>query len=364
MRSGAFAAWSGLVLVSSAGAQTRVVIPGGTLRGAITNDVGQAGLSYALVTVLGADRRAFANEQGRFLITGLKPGADRVRVQQIGYAPVEIDVVLVGPGSEPAASDQLVIPPGAKIQVLPDLIVTADAGLRRYLQPLGCVAPTGAITDGTAQLVVDQAVTNADRILAVEQGYPFIVTFEHVREAYDSAERLRARWIDTIAINPAKRGGYRRGQVLAQARLWAPLDAVYFTMGDVARKEFQRAHCAWYMGTDSTDAGRTHRIDFEPAPGVKTADWAGSLQFDRETFQLVRSDARLVQVDPDDDRLQSALCAVRYGGEIPTIVHEQLALCLTSTGRSATATSRDIYRVIATRWLGIRPGDPPMERPR
>ena len=76
MRSGPFAAWwSGLVLVSSAGAQTRVVSPGGALHGAITNAVGQAGLSYALVTVVGADRRAFANEQGRFLITGLKPGA-------------------------------------------------------------------------------------------------------------------------------------------------------------------------------------------------------------------------------------------------------------------------------------------------
>ena len=81
MRSGPFAAWwSGLVLVSSAGAQTRVVIPGGALHGAITNTVGQAGLSYALVTVAVADRRAFANEQGRFLITGLKPGDDSLAV--------------------------------------------------------------------------------------------------------------------------------------------------------------------------------------------------------------------------------------------------------------------------------------------
>lgn len=45
------------------------------------------------------------------------------------------------------------------------------------------------------------------------------------------------------------------------------------------------------------------------------------------------------------------------GGEIPTIIHEQLALCLTDTGGSGTATSRDVYRVIATRWLGPRPGD-------
>ncbi len=364
MRSGAVAAWwSGLVLLSSAGAQTRVVIPGGALHGAITNAVGQAGLSYALVTVVGADRRAFANEQGRFLITGLKPGPDRVRVQQIGYAPVEIDVFLVEPGRDPGGSEQLVIAPGAKIQVLPDLVVSAE-GLRRYQQPQGCIAPAGAITGGAAELVIDQAVTNADRILAVEQVYPFIVTFEHVREAYDSVERLQARWIDTIAINSAKRDGYHRGMVLARRWLWAPRDAVYFTMGDVARKEFQQAHCVWCLGPDSTEGLSTHRIDFEPAPRVKTADWAGSLQFDRETFQLVRSDARLVQIEPGDHRLESALCAVRYGGEIPTIVHEQLALCLTGTSRPAPATTRVIYRAIATRWLGARPGDPPPERPR
>jgi hypothetical protein len=334
--------WLGLA--STATAQVRVAIPRGVLRGATIDSVRQAGLSYALVTVIGADRRAFADVGGGFVITGLKPGPDRVRVQQIGFAPVEIDVSLVDPGRDPTASAQLTIALGTRVQILPELTVTAARDLRTYRQP---------------RLVVDQAITNADRILAVELDYPFIVTFEHIREAYDSTERLVGRWIDTIPLNPAKRMKYRRGRVIGRDRLGRPSDAVYFTMGDLGQDEFQAAHCLWYVGVDSTDAGRVHRIAFEPAPGVRTADWAGNLQFDRDSYHLVRSDAWLVSVRAESDLVRSARCAVRYGGEIPTIIHEQLALCLTDTDGSGTASSRDIYRVIATRFLGRRPGEQP-----
>ena len=108
---------------------------------------------------------------------------------------------------------------GAKVQVLPELNVTAGAGFRTYRQPKQCVAPANALTGANAQLVIDQAVTNADRIVALERGYPFIVRFEHVREAYDSEDQLLARWIDTIAINPARRAGYRRGRLRAFLRV-------------------------------------------------------------------------------------------------------------------------------------------------
>ncbi len=349
--------WLGLA--STGAAQVRVAIPRGVLRGVATDSVRQAGLGYALVTVVGADRRAFADERGGFVITGLKPGPDRVRVQQIGYAPVEIDVSLVDPGRDPTASAQLTIALGTRVQILPELTVTAARDLRTYRQPRECVAPAGAIGGAAGRLVVDQAVTNADRILAVERDYPFVVTFEHVREAYDSTERLVGRWIDTIPLNPAKRMKYRRGRVIGRDRLGRPSDAVYFTMGDLSQDEFQRAHCLWYVGVDSTEAGWVHRIAFEPAPGVGAADWGGTLQFERDSYHLVRSDAWLVRAVAEPGLVQSARCAVRYGGEIPTIIHEQLALCQTDAGGSGTVSSRDMYRVLATRFLGRRPGEQP-----
>jgi hypothetical protein len=321
-------------------------------------------LSYALVTVIGADRRVFANEAGRFAIAGLGAGADRIRIQQIGYAPVEIGVVLISRTSDSTASDQLAVAMGARVQVLPDLVVTTDAGRRTYRQPKGCVTPTWAIVGAGAQLVVDQAVTNADRILAVERDYPIVVGFEHVRELIDSADRILRRWVDTTEMNPARRPGYRRGKVLPVVRRhrlarFQSRDANYFTVGDLARDEFQGSHCVWYRGPDSTDMGLVHRLDFEPAPGIKTADWAGSLQFDRETFQLVRSDAWLVGADPRRHAIGAARCAVRYGGEIPTIVHEQVARCFADPQMPGSPTTHDAYRAIATRFLRAKPGDPP-----
>ncbi|MFN0181523.1 MAG: carboxypeptidase-like regulatory domain-containing protein [Gemmatimonadales bacterium] len=340
-----------------------MAIPDGVLRGTISDTSRQAPLSYALVTVVGADRRVFANEAGRFAIAGLGAGPDRIRIQQIGYAPVEIGVVLVARAADSSVVDQLVVAMGARVQVLPDLIVTADAGRRTYRQPKGCRAPTWAIVGAGAQLVVDQAVTNADRIRAVERDYPIEVDFEHLRELLDSADRVLRRWVDTVAMNPARRSGYRRGKVLPVVRRYPlarpqPRDAVYFTAGDLARDEFQGSHCVWYRGPDSTDLGLVYRLDFEPAPGIKTADWAGSLQFDRETFQLVRSDAWLVGADPRRHAIGAARCAVRYGGEIPTIVHEQVARCYADPRLPGSPITHDAYRAIATRFLRAKPGDP------
>lgn len=346
---------AGVGLATTAAGQTRVLIPGGVLRGTVTDTTGGAGLSYALVTVVRLDRRSFANERGAFAIAGLKPGPERLRVQQIGYAPLELNLMLVDPGKDAAAVDQLIITLGARVQVLPDLVVTA-ADIRTYRQPESCVAPANALTGGSAQLVIDQAVTNADRIVALEQDYPFIVTFEHVREARDSTDAVVGRWVDTIPLNPAHRAWYRRGAVLPRPPLFRPQEAHYFTMGDLARVEFQRAHCVWYIGTDSTEAGPVHRLVFEPAPGVKSADWAGMLQFDRESFQLARSDAWLVQVGSRAE-IRMARCAVRYGGDVPTIIHERIALCQTDLGRPDGVTSRDVYRVLSTRFLGQRPGE-------
>src|SRR4029079_17700308 len=90
-------------------------------------------------------------------------------------------------------------------------------------------------------------------------------------------------------------------------------EAVYFTVVDLARKEFQKAHCLWYAGTDSTAEGWVHRIDFEPEPGVRSVDWEGRLLFDRETFQLVRSEAWLVRA-AHPARGQGGDFARRYRG--------------------------------------------------
>jgi hypothetical protein len=334
-------------------AQTRVSLRSGTLRGIVQDTSRRHGLSYALVSVVGAGRRAFASAAGTFAITGLKPGPDLVRVLQIGYAPVETEIILVDPAVDTTGLERLEVVLGERVYVLPEITVNAR-GLRTYRQPPSCIAPDRAFGGGAAQLVIDQAVTNAERILTLEKEYPFHMAYEHIRQAEDRLGLPAARWVDTVTLNSNSRLEYRAGQVLPKGRR----DAYYFTVSDLARPAFQEVHCAWYVGADSVDGRAVHRVEFEPAPGFTDPDWSGALSVDAESFQLVRSEAWLVNVPSKRRQLQAARCTVSYGATIPTLVYELSVFCLAQHGGTRFPTSRELYRVILTRFLGAEPGEP------
>ncbi len=168
-----------------------------------------------------------------------------------------------------------------------------------------------------------------------------------------------AQAVDTVVVRPGRRVTYQPGRVLVRRRRSDNVDAYYFAVPDLAREAFQKAHCAWYLGADSAEGRKVHRVDFSPAPHVKGVDWAGTLSFDWESFQLVRSDAWLVQVKPRESLLQTARCAVNYREVIPTLVHENLAYCLVGQRHPQFPTVTETYRLIATEFLKARPGAVP-----
>ncbi|MCC7133300.1 MAG: carboxypeptidase regulatory-like domain-containing protein [Gemmatimonadales bacterium] len=338
-------------------AQVRIGLRDGALIGVVRDSSLGTGLGYALVSAVGADRRTFAADNGTFRLTGLRPGSERIRVQQIGYAPIEVAVTLVDEAG--GGSERLVIDLGRRIQVLPEVIVQADGhALRTYRQPKGCVAPAKAIVGETGELVLNQAVTNADRILTLERDYPYTASYEHARRASDTTDQVVARAVDTLVVRPSRRNTYQAGRVLVRRRSGND-DAYYFAVPDLAREAFQKAHCAWYLGADSAEGKKVHQVGFSPAPNVKGVDWAGTLSFDWETFQLVRSDAWLVQIKPNSSQLQAARCAVNYLEVIPTLVHENLAYCLVSQRHPQFPTVVETYRLLGTTFLRDRPGAVP-----
>src|SRR5688500_9399729 len=85
-----------LALPAVAGGQTPVRAPGGTLRGVVHDNLTGRPVGYALVVLVERDQRVFSSESGRFTLTGLSPGAARLRIQQIGYRarliPLRVDV--------------------------------------------------------------------------------------------------------------------------------------------------------------------------------------------------------------------------------------------------------------------------------
>ncbi|HKT61541.1 MAG TPA: TonB-dependent receptor [Gemmatimonadales bacterium] len=81
----------------------------GTIRGSVTDSATQAPLQGALVTIVGGTARAETNQGGTYVLPKIAPGAARVRVQLIGYAPAEQEVTVI---ADAEATVNFVLVPG------------------------------------------------------------------------------------------------------------------------------------------------------------------------------------------------------------------------------------------------------------
>jgi len=65
-----------------------------TIRGRVIDDHDRSALAFAEVIIVGTEKGAVADDQGRFMITGLCPGTYQLRASHLGCAPVERAVTL------------------------------------------------------------------------------------------------------------------------------------------------------------------------------------------------------------------------------------------------------------------------------
>jgi hypothetical protein len=331
------------------GAQVQVTAPGGALTGIVRDSTTGQAVGYALVVVVGTEQRVFASESGRFVLSGLASGRLVVRITQIGYRAVTLALAVnasdAPPGGAPGLEVRLARPP----VVLPEVVVHGDVCS-------GTEALAGTAEGGT---VIDEALKNAERLLVLEKNYPFQAHFETVTRELDSAEKEASRRTDTIRVDTRVLLGYRRGRVL-EGRQGPREVANYFSTSDLAREEFQKWHCFWYAGRDTTNEGlAAHRIDFAPMAGVRSPDWAGSLLIDSATMLLVRSEARLVNLQTRQTSFTSAQCLVLYREIVPTLMLESEADCRTSRSSVRQPYSLLRWKLVLFGFVKKSPVQPP-----
>ena len=121
-------------------------------------------MSYALVALMGRDQQVFATSAGRFRPTESRPARLRL-IQQIGYRGLTLALVIERRSSGLPAERDPVVSLVPRPLVLPEL-VRKDASLD--MQAAGGAAPEG----GT---ILDEAYKSAERILTLEQRFPFIL---------------------------------------------------------------------------------------------------------------------------------------------------------------------------------------------
>ncbi|HSB55314.1 MAG TPA: carboxypeptidase regulatory-like domain-containing protein, partial [Gemmatimonadales bacterium] len=321
-----------LVIAPMAAAQTGVPAPGGTLLGVVQDSATGRPLGLALLTVQGREARVFASESGRFSLSGLPAGEVTIRVSQIGFRAATLRLVLDTRANAPAGAP-LVVRLARQAFRLPEIVVVGDA----------CPTVEHLEESGESGTILDEAFTNAERLLALERDYPYSGAFQRLTTLLDETQSRVGGWVDTVRYDSRRLRGYRKGEVVEMSRRADRSDvANYFTTSDIAREEFRRNHCFWFAGRDSLSGFQAFRIDFAPRTSVKTADWAGSLLIDSATMVLLRSESHLVNL-PTRSTFASAVCRVLYRQLAPTLAHEFQAQCVSTVRRNPP--------IVVERWL-------------
>jgi hypothetical protein len=329
-------------------AQIPVVARQGILTGVVRDSATGQPVGYALVELAGGRQQVFAGATGRFRLTGVGSGPAGLRVRQIGYHPVTLDLRVEAEARAGTAPVELAVSMRRRALVLPELVARGDAcpGMR----DAGALAPEG----GT---ILEEAYQNAERILTLERAFPFVMHYQLGTTILDSSYVRIGGEIDTIRRDSRTSSAYRAGRVVE--RPGTRLERINaFTTSDIAGAEFQRTHCFWYSGRDSVAGLTGFRIGFAPRPEVRTVDWAGSLLVDSASMSLLRADARVVNLPRRGTEVLSVVCTIFYRPILPSLPQEHEARCV-STRRGPPR------RILVERWLlvnrefiGREPGAP------
>jgi Carboxypeptidase regulatory-like domain len=333
-----------LAVVLPASAQLAVRAPGGTLTGVVRDSVTGRPIGFALVILVERDHRAFANESGRFSLSGLASGMATLRVQQIGYAavtlPLRVDATPAFPG---LSGTELLVELNRKALVLPEIVVEGDV----------CSGVAELASQG-APALLEEVFKNAERLLTLQRDYPFRETYQETTALLDTTNEIVGGKVDTNDYESKTIRRYRQGRVITRERQGRE-SAYYFQPSDLAEPAFQRAHCFWYSGVDSLDTLKTFRIEFAPLKRVRSIDWAGSLLIDTVSMVLVRSEAHLVNLSQRGTSFQSASCILSYRQIYPTLVTPHQARCVSRHSGKPPFTLMARWELIDFKFLGRTP---------
>jgi hypothetical protein len=244
--------------------------------------------STASIPELGAER--FSNDLGEFFLTNLAPGSYHLRVKQLGFAAFDT-VIVVRPDRSPPALHVVLVP-------VPFRLATVTVRGRKS----GCVVPgTDSLdADDAFGLVLAELQKNAERERLLTSTYPFEFRLLKFYEPAETRVGPTPPPFQTELYRSDERPRYAPGQMVrTTAALKPPNNRVMVipVLADLGDPAFLRSHCYAYGGTQSEGTNSTLRVDFTPAPSLKSPDVEGSVFLDATSFVIKRAVFRLTRPD-------------------------------------------------------------------
>jgi hypothetical protein len=246
-------------------------------------------IPFARVSAGDRQREVLASADGTFRLQGVAGGARALSVRQIGYEPGGTAVVVDGTRGAPPSS--MLVVALARLPIMLDTIVIASGA---------CTAKgfANAADAPIVQRILQQVAINAEQYIGLLAKYPVSVTFARRRWVVSASGTTNGVLTDTLTQIQSTTL-YEPGSVLDLKTDGEGKTTFHITLpafGSLASPVFQDHHCFRYAGTDSVLGHRLYRIDFVPTADVKTADVAGSIYLDRDTYVLRHARFQLVNV--------------------------------------------------------------------
>jgi len=275
-----------------------------SLRGTVISAETREPLGLTIVTLHPGLGTQFTDVAGAFLFENVGAGTYLLSVRQIGYVPLDTQIVL---HSDAPASLFLVL---RRLAVeLPAITVIGHA---RCTKP---GPPDREVTPALAS-VFDQLMEHARRLELLADSYPFQYRLERSqREVSRSGDSLRAR-IDTMEFDQNEtRRRYRPGLVVTAGTgpFSGYMVVTLASLHELADTTFHQSHCFRLAGRDTIEGESLVRIDFEPADNLGSADIAGSAYLDSVTFGLKFTETRLTRPERSQLReVRSVVARTRF----------------------------------------------------
>jgi hypothetical protein len=260
-----------------------------TIVGEIVVKSSAVAVSYAVIGAKPSVPDRFSNADGSFVLREVNPGKLTLTARHIGYAPLDTTF-------DVAAGDTV------HLRLELSLITIQLPAVHSLAQR--CAHPGGANTELSAELQVlfDQVKQNADRNRLLSTSYPFEVVVE--RKISKPEPALEARFVayDTVVRSSDRKWRYAPGNMLG-TRDFEPgvfggrwLTITMPELSDFADQRFLENHCFDFGGIDVVDGDTLLRVDFNPAPVVRTPDVGGTIYLDPKTYQLRLTHVSLVNL--------------------------------------------------------------------
>ncbi len=312
-------------------------------------------LAYAAVLVEPGHRGQFADAGGAFYFPQLQPGPYRLRVRQIGFAPVDTIVAVDGSG------------PGERLRIalrpvpfrLPRVVVLGQ-------RPTECVAtgvPDSTVDPALAQLF-GEIEKNVERYRLLINEYPFDFAREEWRVVRNDAGYEETVRLDTVRYQSRAMQGrpYKPGAVVTW-QIGARGDAeqlMYLpSFRDLGDSTFQRAHCFEYVGVDTAAGVPTIRIDFRPAVRLRQPDVEGSVYLDESRYIVRRAEFRLTRPNRTDPPVIAFSVTTTFREIVPLVPLFDEVRYVKPTFRTGQAATIEIDRLLSYRFEHGAPGARP-----